>query len=96
MWRALAVESGILIGTGCLFGALASLLGQVLSSRGLQWLSGFPIDPGVRLGTSATVFAAVHRDRERSSSRCPDTSLPASTPRSAPTTEGPEPEATRR
>jgi putative ABC transport system permease protein len=59
MWRMLAVESGVLIGTGCLFGALASLLGQVLASRGLRWLSGFPIEPGVRLETSATVFAAV-------------------------------------
>jgi putative ABC transport system permease protein len=58
MWRALAVESGVLIGTGCFFGAVASLLGQVLCSRGLQWISGFPIDPSVRLGISATTFAA--------------------------------------
>lgn len=59
MWRALAVESGVLIGTGCLFGALASLLGQVVASRGLQWLAGFPIEAGVRPGISATVFAVV-------------------------------------
>jgi putative ABC transport system permease protein len=59
MWRALAVESGVLIGIGCLFGAIVSLLGQVLCSRGLQWISGFPIDPQVRLGISAGSFALV-------------------------------------
>jgi putative ABC transport system permease protein len=59
MWRALAVESGILIGIGCLLGAITSLLGQVLCSRGLQWISGFPIDPQVRFGISAASFALV-------------------------------------
>ncbi|WP_445148683.1 ABC transporter permease [Baekduia sp. Peel2402] len=59
MWRALAVESGVLIGVGCLFGALASLLGQVLSSRGLQWISGFPIEPRAQLGISAAIFGLV-------------------------------------
>jgi putative ABC transport system permease protein len=59
MWRSLAVESGVLIGTGCLFGAVASLLGQVLFSRGLQWISGFPVVASVRFETAAASFALV-------------------------------------
>lgn len=59
MWRALAVESGVLFVTGCLLGAVASLLGQVLFSRGLQTISGFPVTIGVQAGVSAATFALV-------------------------------------
>jgi putative ABC transport system permease protein len=59
MWRSLAVESGVLIGTGCLVGAVASLLGQVLFSRGLQTISGFPVVANVRIDVSAASFALV-------------------------------------
>jgi putative ABC transport system permease protein len=59
MWRMLAVESGVLIGIGCLVGAVASLLGQVLFSRGLVWISGFPVITAVRFGTAALSFTLV-------------------------------------
>jgi putative ABC transport system permease protein len=59
MWRSLAVESGVLFGTGCLLGGLASLLGQVLFSRGLQAISGFPVDASLRVEVSVTSFALV-------------------------------------
>jgi putative ABC transport system permease protein len=59
MWRSLAVESGVLIGTGCLVGAVASLLGQVLFSRGLLWISGFPVVASVRVEIAAASFAVV-------------------------------------
>jgi putative ABC transport system permease protein len=59
MWRSLAVESGVLFGTGCLLGGLASLLGQVLFSRGLQAISGFPVDASLRVEVSVTTFALV-------------------------------------
>jgi len=59
MWRSLAVESGVLIGTGCLVGAVTSLLGQVLFSRGLQAISGFPVVASVRVEVSAMSFALV-------------------------------------
>jgi putative ABC transport system permease protein len=59
MWRALAVQAGLLFATGCSLGAAASLLGQVLFSRGLQSISGFPVDVGVRLDTAAVSFAVV-------------------------------------
>jgi putative ABC transport system permease protein len=59
MWRSLAIESGTLFVTGCLLGGLASLLGQVLFSRGLQTISGFPVVASVRVDVSATSFALV-------------------------------------
>ncbi|HEY6758086.1 MAG TPA: FtsX-like permease family protein [Baekduia sp.] len=59
MWRSLAVQSGVLFATGCLVGAGASLLGQILFSRGLQTISGFPVVVGVQLGVAAASFALV-------------------------------------
>jgi putative ABC transport system permease protein len=59
MWRSLLTESAVLFGTGCLAGALFGLLGQVLFSRGLETISGFPVDVGVRLGIAAISLALV-------------------------------------
>ncbi|WP_320672808.1 FtsX-like permease family protein [Patulibacter defluvii] len=59
LWRALAVESGILFGTGCLAGAAAGVFGQVLLSRGLEVISGFPVIVSVRAGVAALGFVAV-------------------------------------
>jgi putative ABC transport system permease protein len=59
MWGSLAIESGVLFGTGCLLGAAASLLGQLLFSRGLQSISGFPVVATARPLISATSFALV-------------------------------------
>ena len=42
------------LGTGCLAGGVFGLLGQVLFSRGLETISGFPVDVGVR-GEIATI-----------------------------------------
>jgi putative ABC transport system permease protein len=43
LWRALLLESGLLLGTGCLIGAVFGLYGQVLLSRALQAITGFPV-----------------------------------------------------
>lgn len=43
LWRALLVESGLLLGTGCLVGAAFGLYGQVLLSRALEAITGFPV-----------------------------------------------------
>jgi putative ABC transport system permease protein len=43
LWRALLLESALLLGTGCLIGAAFGLYGQVLLSRALQVLTGFPV-----------------------------------------------------
>jgi putative ABC transport system permease protein len=59
MWRALAVQAGVLFATGCALGAVASLLGQVLFSRGLESISGFPVSVGVQLEVAGASFALV-------------------------------------
>ena len=43
MWRALLLEAAILIGAGCLLGAIFGLLGQGLLSRALTSVTGFPV-----------------------------------------------------
>ncbi len=42
LWRALLLESALLLGTGCLIGAAFGLYGQVLLTRGMQALTDFP------------------------------------------------------
>ncbi len=43
LWRALLLESGLLLGTGCLVGAAFGLYGQILLSRALEAITGFPV-----------------------------------------------------
>jgi putative ABC transport system permease protein len=43
LWRALLLESGLLLGAGCLVGAVFGLYGQVLISRALETITGFPV-----------------------------------------------------
>ena len=43
LWRALLLESGLLLGTGCFIGAVFGLYGQVLLSRALEAITGFPV-----------------------------------------------------
>jgi putative ABC transport system permease protein len=43
LWRSLLLESGLLLGAGCLAGALFGLLGQVLLDRALETITGFPV-----------------------------------------------------
>jgi putative ABC transport system permease protein len=43
LWRALLLESGLFLGTGCLIGAVFGLYGQVLLSRALETITGFPV-----------------------------------------------------
>jgi putative ABC transport system permease protein len=61
LWRALLWESGLLLGAGCSLGALFGLYGQVLLSRALATVTGFPVafSPGigVALGSFALVSA---------------------------------------
>lgn len=49
MWGALFVEAGTLIVTGCLAGALFALPGQILCTRGIEVVMGFPVIQGLRL-----------------------------------------------
>lgn len=59
MWRSLAVESGTLFISGCLAGAVFALLGQVLFSRGLETISGFPVIAHVQSQVAAVSFGLV-------------------------------------
>jgi putative ABC transport system permease protein len=59
LWRALAVECMVLFGVGCLAGALSGLLGQVLLTRWLQAVLGFPVIVAPRIGIATTSFALV-------------------------------------
>ncbi len=43
LWRALLLESVLLLGTGCLLGALFGVYGQVLLSHALATVTGFPV-----------------------------------------------------
>jgi putative ABC transport system permease protein len=43
LWRSLLVESALLLGAGCLLGALFGLYGQLLLSHALAVVTGFPV-----------------------------------------------------
>lgn len=43
LWRALLLESGLLLGTGCLVGAAFGLGGQLLMNRALETIADFPV-----------------------------------------------------
>ncbi len=43
LYRALLIESALLLGTGCFAGAVFGLYGQVLLSRALEAITGFPV-----------------------------------------------------
>ena len=43
LWRSLLVESALLLGAGCSIGAVFGLFGQLLLSRALVVVTGFPV-----------------------------------------------------
>ncbi len=43
VWRTLLLETALLVGSGCAFGALFGLYGQVLGSRTILTVTGFPV-----------------------------------------------------
>jgi putative ABC transport system permease protein len=59
MWRSLLVETGILFAVGTLAGGVFGLLGQVLASRGIQDVTGFPVIEGLQFGTAVSAIGLV-------------------------------------
>jgi putative ABC transport system permease protein len=59
MWRSLVIETAVLFGTGALAGGVFGLLGQVLCTRGVQVVTGFPVAEGLRLDIAATTLGLV-------------------------------------
>jgi putative ABC transport system permease protein len=59
LWRALMWESVLLLGAGCSLGALFGLYGQVLLSRALSTVTGFPVAYSPGLLAAVESFALV-------------------------------------
>lgn len=59
VWRALLLESGLLLGAGCLAGVLFGLYGQQLLDRALSSVTGFPVVHTVAAGIAVTSFILV-------------------------------------
>jgi putative ABC transport system permease protein len=59
LWRALLLESVLLLGAGCSIGALFGICGELLLSRALTVVSGFPVVESVGVPVAITSFALV-------------------------------------
>ena len=59
LWRAMLLESTLLLGAGCLTGAMFGLYGQVLLSRALSTVTGFPVVYGVAVAVAVTTLVIV-------------------------------------
>jgi putative ABC transport system permease protein len=59
LWRSLIMETVVLFGTGAVAGGIFGLLGQVLCTRGLQVVTGFPVTHELRIGIAVWVTAVV-------------------------------------
>jgi putative ABC transport system permease protein len=59
LWRALLLESAIVLGVGCAIGAVAGIYGHALASRWLRLETGFPAPFAVGLGTVLLTLAVV-------------------------------------
>jgi len=57
LWRALLLESAIVLGVGCAVGALAGVCGHALASRWLRLKTGFPAPFALGLGHVALTLA---------------------------------------
>jgi putative ABC transport system permease protein len=56
LWRWLLWESALLLGVGCLTGAVFGIYGQLLLSHALAGVTGFPISFGVEAFVALTTF----------------------------------------
>jgi putative ABC transport system permease protein len=59
LWRALLWESAILVGTGCALGAVLGLYGQLVLTRALSAVTGFPVVEGPPLSAALGSFALI-------------------------------------
>ncbi len=59
LWRALLYESAVLLGTGCSLGAAFGLVGQLVLSRALVTVTGFPVIFSPAVAVAAAMFAIV-------------------------------------
>jgi putative ABC transport system permease protein len=59
LWRALLLESALLLGTGCSIGAIFGIYGQLLLSHALAAVTGFPVAFSVQAATAGWSFLIV-------------------------------------
>jgi putative ABC transport system permease protein len=59
LWRALILESTLLLGIGCLIGALYGVFGAQLLDRALGSVTGFPVDESIGFAVALGSFALV-------------------------------------
>jgi putative ABC transport system permease protein len=59
LWRALLWESAVLLGLGCVLGAAFGAYGQLLLSRALSVVTGFPVIESSPLGVAVGSFALI-------------------------------------
>jgi putative ABC transport system permease protein len=59
LWRALLLESTLVLGVGCAIGALAGIYGHALASRWLRLETGFPAPFEIGIGKVALTLAAL-------------------------------------
>jgi putative ABC transport system permease protein len=59
LWRSLLLESGLLLGTGALVGALFGILGELLQSHALLAVTGFPVVSSVGVPAALASLAFV-------------------------------------
>ncbi|HEX8714042.1 MAG TPA: FtsX-like permease family protein, partial [Solirubrobacteraceae bacterium] len=59
LWRALLWESAVLLGLGCALGAIFGAFGQLLLSRALAVVTGFPVIESSPLGVALGSFALI-------------------------------------
>lgn len=55
LWRSLFFESAVLLGSGCLIGAVFGLYGQLVISHALATVTGFPIT--ISVGAAIAIFS---------------------------------------
>lgn len=59
LWRALLLESGVLLGAGCVIGAAFGLYGQVVLTRALETITGFPVEYSTAAPVAVTTLVLV-------------------------------------
>lgn len=57
LWRSLFFESAVLLGSGCLIGAVFGLYGQLVISHALATVTGFPIT--ISVGAAIAIFSFI-------------------------------------
>ncbi|HTD08462.1 MAG TPA: ABC transporter permease [Solirubrobacteraceae bacterium] len=59
LWSSICCECALILGTGCLIGAVFGIAGQLLLSHALATVTGFPISLNIETAVAASSFALV-------------------------------------